>query len=179
MNCEKCGAQLPDGSQLCSSCDIKPGDDQAVIADSSHPQANSALAEVKIRHKFVTFWLWLQMIIGVLWGLLCLCLAPLMYFYKMSSLATMLLFSAIMCFVSAIAVYKILKWKKRGFYAYCIVEAILFCLALRTQQLMMQDSGIGIIVMQSLYFVIHVLLFLALLQLLRNAHGKTTWDQMK
>ena len=139
MFCGKCGAELSTDVQFCHNCGTK------------HLEQN-----IKSRHGFTSFWLWLGIISNVIVGLFII------YFFEEIKLLS------IMCLAVAGTIYLIVRWKKFGFYAFLGVQVISILLDFL-------DMGIEL---QLVWCLGQTIIVWAVLQL-RNAYGVSAWKQLE
>jgi hypothetical protein len=112
--------------------------------------------DIKSRHGFTSFWLWLCIIANVIGG------------FSIIFINEEINFFSIMCIAVAITIYLIVRWKKFGFYGFCIAQIV---------TIFTDDLGMGFEV-QLVTCLIQLIIIWAVLQL-RNAYGVSAWKQLE
>lgn len=112
MKCIKCGAEIPDDSRFCEQCGTQQPRG-SVAKTNAEPQA------IQQRHGFVTFWLWLMVVVNTI--------IFFVYFYRLLSIlgivnggTAIVLFAVgiIGALLNVVSAILLLLWKKVGFWIF-------------------------------------------------------------
>jgi hypothetical protein len=212
--CTNCGSRLEEGARFCSNCGVKVGETNgdahaspvdpapppqmpvqapvyqylvrtpAYVSPAEYQQPAGAGPDVKTRHGFTTFWLWLCLIVDVLVALLGL-LFPEVFVeiypavYRLGDVDTI---HNIIRFViaffglgTAAAMWDLLAWKQGGiwgadgFYLLIILQILGVIVFGYLSQTFIPQLISSIISTAIIYGVLH----------LRNAYGISAWEQLK
>jgi RNA polymerase subunit RPABC4/transcription elongation factor Spt4 len=204
--CKSCGKELQDGWQICPFCQtpvagqvvssyvssmcsgsggsgygvslIKPVNSAAgnagygnqLISNNTHPPVqnncvppqdnNATPSDVKLRHGFTSFWMWLWLLLFALTG----CYA----FYLGFTTEEGKKLTGIFALGIVASIYEMLRWNKFGLY---IMLLMFICYPI------LDPEEVGFLY-QLIPGVIFTLIFYGILKL-KNAFGRSTWDQMK
>lgn len=111
MKCPQCGKEIADDSKFCASCGAK-------IEESASPQIpkeSPAPADgKKQRHWFITFWLWLMIVVNVIMSL----------FNMANAIGAVSYVASALMVVNVIGAIMLLNGKKVGFWIFVMMAAI-------------------------------------------------------
>ncbi|GHU17013.1 hypothetical protein FACS1894163_07400 [Spirochaetia bacterium] len=111
---------------------------------------------VKIRHGFTAFWLWLCLILNLIGGIILL--------------ATEYFTPGAMAIASAFAIILILCWKKIGFWGLVVVQIVMLLTTVEGGRDQLGTAIGSVVISVAIMFgVLH----------LRNAYGVNTWEQLE
>lgn len=164
MFCTSCGKQLQDTQNFCTGCgkQVQRNIPSVTPTQSERPQdiqqsvpfQQQVASDIKTRHGFTSFWLWLGIVGNVIVGFLSIYTND--YLIGVSSLVT------------AFIIYLIVKWKKWAFYALCV--DIFISIFIYSSEFPIE----GIIISS----ILQIVIIWAVLQL-RNAQGVSAWKQLE
>jgi hypothetical protein len=171
--CVNCGTQLDDGSMFCAHCGAKIGENGEAAVWQQMPQKPAGVR--LLRHGFTSFILWANLILSVIGGiffiLIIVCSDDLEGFameYNFENAFSVVLFAGL-CVLNAYSFYKIIKWKKDGFYWLMGVN--------------FAASVVNVFNMGIIYTLIingiGVLIVFGVLHIHNSYNAQTTWEQLR
>lgn len=123
IKCSECGRMVSDKAEMCPNCGSNIKLQQATQVN------DESVLETPVRHGFVTFWLFLQMIGSVLAAVGTFFMTEELYGYVDADAVKWL---GIAYLGSAIACWDIYKWKKKGFWMFLLwtIVSVIFWVAI-------------------------------------------------
>ena len=194
MFCGNCGKEQNEGSLFCGNCGIKREEifsaHSSVINDktvhfSQIPNVatlpSPEYREIKIRHGFASFWLWISLI-GSVFGFLGLIFVWLVYeeiglgeivhfFYPELDSQIWLYWLMAVSIATVVGLWKIIKsWQRRGFYWLVIASISTIILVF-----VYFPHEVGSVIISCLIFPG---LTFAILHIRNDYNAKNTWEQL-
>jgi hypothetical protein len=191
--CINCGTQLDDESLFCAHCGTKVGEiTEATAQETPVQMANpytpppvqpavwqqipqKPTGDRLLRHGFTSFVLWVNLILNVIAGIcfiliIIVCrddLADFAMEYNLENAFSVFLLAG-WCVLNAYSFYKIIKWKKDGFYWLMVINFV---------------ASLGNVLNMGIIYTliingIGVLIIFGVLHIHNSYNAQTTWEQL-
>lgn len=155
-----CKAELEDYQERCPQC----GWSQKKIEFTKSQEKKTDVVVVKGRHGFITFWLWLLVVVNIL-GALVNFFPKFMWGTNYPDEYVMVsVLVGVLGLLNVVGVFLLLMWKKVGFAIIAVSSTIAALMGLAT----MGTPPLGLIGLAILWFVLKI-----------EKHGVSYWDAMK